>query len=64
MLILSSFSNRMDESSFQLIIITHDDEFVELLRQNIQVGGSAVYYEVKREPNAEGKYVSVISKLV
>ncbi|KAK8803667.1 hypothetical protein WA158_001361 [Blastocystis sp. Blastoise] len=54
---------RQKQSNFQLIIITHDEEFGQLLTQG-HVGDSQCYWRVSRQANEKdhGQYCSTITK--
>ena len=57
-------SSRAQQSNFQLIVITHDEEFVSMMKSELasQSGFSMPekYFQVRREEAADGKYYSKI----
>ncbi len=59
---------RRSQKNFQLVVITHDEDFVaELGRQQVELAGAGgdmtpFYYRVSRERNRAGQYVSRIDK--
>lgn len=53
--------SRRNQENFQLIVITHDDEFVEVLQAHLGTNGGP-YWRLSREQDATGKYVSIINE--
>ena len=57
---------RRAQANFQLVIITHDEKFVDILGQAQMLGSSnpGYYWRVSREPapGAAGKYISRIDR--
>lgn len=58
---------RAQQSNFQLVLITHDEDFVALMKGELssQSGFSVPekYYQVRREEAADGKYYSKIDAI-
>eukprot|EP00924_Labyrinthula_sp_SR-Ha-C_P007101 maker-scaffold_8-snap-gene-9.25-mRNA-1 protein AED:0.27 eAED:0.27 QI:0/0/0/1/1/1/2/0/1489 len=55
---------RGTETNFQLVIITHDKDFIAYLNETMAGSGRAKYYEVQRQVDPiTGKYLSFISKM-
>ena len=56
-------SHRKKQQNFQLVIITHDEEFGQLLTQ-AELGDRMSYYRISREESAHvrGMYVSNITR--
>ena len=59
--------NRKQQSNFQLIVITHDEEFIATLRTEMaaQAGASMPehYWRISREEVGQGKFYSKIDKI-
>lgn len=59
---------RRSQKNFQLVVITHDEDFVaELGRQQVELAGAGgdmtpFYYRISRERNGRGQFVSRIDK--
>ena len=57
--------NRSNQSNFQLVIITHDEPFVSMLKQELSASPEIPmperYFQVSREPADDGKYYSKIT---
>ena len=53
--------SRKNQANFQLIVITHDEEFVEVMQGHLGDGGGP-YWRLTREQDAKGRYVSRISE--
>jgi DNA repair protein RAD50 len=53
--------SRANQENFQLIVITHDDEFVEIIQNQIGSSGGP-FFRISREQDASGKYVSRIKE--
>ena len=61
-------ATRRSQKNFQLVVITHDEDFVaELGRQQVELAGAGgdmtpFYYRVSRERNSRGQFESRIDK--
>lgn len=57
-------ASRAQQSNFQLVIITHDEEFVSMIKTELsgQTGFSMPekYFQVRREESTSGRWVSKI----
>jgi DNA repair protein RAD50 len=60
-------ASRAKQSNFQLIMITHDEDFVALLKTELasQTGFSMPekYFQVRREEGVDGKFYSKIDAI-
>lgn len=60
-------ASRAAQSNFQLVVITHDEEFVSMMKQELssQTGFNMPerYYQVSREMSDDGKYYSKINAI-
>jgi len=60
-------ANRASQSNFQLVVITHDEDFVAMLKNELSAtAGTSMperYFHVSREEAEDGKYYSKISAL-
>lgn len=60
-------ASRAQQKNFQLILITHDEEFVSFMKAELsaQTGFSMPekYFQVRREAGADGKYYSKIDAI-
>ena len=58
-------ANRAAQSNFQLVVITHDEDFVSMMKNELatQTGFNMPerYYQVSREEGVDGKFYSKIS---
>lgn len=57
-------ASRSQQSNFQLVMITHDEDFVSMMKTELaslaNVSMPEKYFQVKREEGADGKYYSKI----
>ena len=60
-------SARANQSNFQLVVITHDEDFVSMMKTELmsQTGFSMPerYYQVRREEGADNKFYSKIDSV-
>lgn len=60
-------ASRSQQSNFQLILITHDEDFVLMMKNELQtltnVSMPEKYFQVRREEAADGKYYSKIDAI-
>lgn len=60
-------ASRSQQSNFQLILITHDEDFVLMMKNELQtltnVSMPEKYFQVRREEGADGKYYSKIDAI-
>ena len=60
-------ASRAQQSNFQLLLITHDEDFVALMKTELssQTGFSMPekYFHVRREQSTDGKYYSKIDAI-
>ena len=60
-------ASRAQQSNFQLILITHDEDFVAMMKTELSTQtGFAMpekYFQVRREEGADGKYYSKIDAI-
>lgn len=60
-------ASRASQSNFQLVVITHDEDFVSMMKQELsaQTGFSMPerYYQVSREQGHDGRFYSKISAI-
>lgn len=60
-------ASRASQSNFQLLLITHDEDFVALMKTELssQTGFSMPekYFHVRREQGGDGKYYSKIDAI-
>mmetsp|Transcript_25668 Transcript_25668/g.55209 ORF Transcript_25668/g.55209 Transcript_25668/m.55209 type:complete len:92 (+) Transcript_25668:98-373(+) len=58
-------ASRAAQSNFQLVVITHDEDFVSMMKQELssQTGFTMPerYYQVSREESNDGRFYSKIS---
>lgn len=59
--------HRAKQKNFQLILITHDEEFVAMMKNELQCHSGFVmpefYFRVCREQSSDGKYYSKINRV-
>lgn len=59
--------NRAGQSNFQLILITHDEDFVTMMKEQLSLlSGISMpenYFQVRREKGIDGKYYSKIDSV-
>jgi len=57
--------SRAAQSNFQLVVITHDEDFVSVMKQELSSQTSFSmperYYQVSREQNHDGRFYSKIN---
>ena len=53
--------SRQNQENFQLIVITHDEEFVEIIQTQLGTSGGP-FYKVYRDQDSSGRYVSRIKE--
>lgn len=60
-------ANRASQSNFQLVVITHDEDFVAMMKNELAAtAGTSMperYFQVSREKAEDGKYYSKINAL-
>jgi len=60
-------ASRAAQSNFQLVVITHDEEFVSMMKQELssQAGFNMPerYYQVSREQGGDGRFYSQINAI-
>jgi DNA repair protein RAD50 len=60
-------ASRAAQSNFQLVVITHDEEFVSMMKQELssQTGFNMPerYYQVSREQGDDGRFYSKINAI-
>jgi DNA repair protein RAD50 len=58
---------RSQQSNFQLVLITHDEDFVLMMKNELQTQSNVSmpekYFQVRREEGADGKYYSKIDAI-
>merc|ERR1712238_549661 len=60
-------ASRSQQSNFQLILITHDEDFVLMMKNELQTQSNVSmpekYFQIRREEGADGKYYSKIDAI-
>lgn len=60
-------ATRSEQSNFQLILITHDEDFVIMMKNELsaqaKVSMPEYYHQVRREEGADGKFYSKIDRV-
>jgi len=60
-------ASRASQSNFQLVVITHDEDFVSMMKQELSsLTGFSMperYFQVSREESTDGRYYSKIHSI-
>lgn len=60
-------ASRAQQSNFQLVLITHDEDFVSMMKTELSAQSGfqlpEKYFQVRREQSSDGKYYSKIDAI-